>query len=99
MSPRPRMPGERPALGTLRHIINAQEAFKKKNHRYGSFAEMTAAQTLFLDVPTQGNTFKRRGYRFELQSTGDSFRVVAQPQAGGLRPFVADESGYIQLEE
>ena len=99
MSPRPRMPGERPALGTLRHIINAQEAFKKKHHRYGTFAEMAAAQTLFLDTNPQANTFTRRGYKFELQSTSDSFRVVALPQSGGLRPFVADESGYIQLEE
>ena len=98
MSPRPRMPGERPALGTLRHIINAQEAFKKKNHRYGTFAEMAAAQTLFLDVHPQANTFSRRGYKFELQTDGDSFHVVALPQGGGLRPFVATESGYIQEE-
>jgi hypothetical protein len=60
---------------------------------------MAAAQTLFLDVPTQGNGFRRRGYKFEMQSTGDGFHVVAQPQQGGLRAFVADESGYIQLEE
>ena len=99
MSPRAIMPAERPAIATLRHIINAQEAYKKRNHRYGTFAEMAAAQTLFLDVQAQGASFRRRGYKFELQTTGDGFRALALPQVAGPRPFVGDESGYIQVEE
>ena len=90
---------EAPAIATLRHIINAQETFKKRHHRYGTFAEMATAQSLFLDVPAQGGSFHRRGYKFELQATADSFRVVALPQVAGPRPFVGDESGYIQVEE
>ena len=99
MSPRALMPAERPAIATLRHIINAQEAYKKQHRRYGTFAEMATAQTLFLDVPAQGGSFHRRGYKFELQATGDSFKALALPQVAGPRPFVGDESGYIQVEE
>ena len=99
MSPRALMPAERPAIATLRHIINAQEAYKKQHRRYGTFGEMVTAQTLFLDVPAQGGSFHRRGYKFELQATGDSFKILALPQVAGPRPFVGDESGYIQVEE
>ena len=95
-SPRPLVPAEAPAIATLRHILQAQEAFKQSTGRYGTFSEMAAARNLFLDVAPQANVFQRRGYRFELQLSGDSFRVVAKPQMAGPRPFVGDESGYIR---
>jgi hypothetical protein len=87
---------ERPAVGTIRHVINAEEAFHKKNGRYGSLAEMASAQTLFLDVPHRGGSFQRAGYRFELTLEGDSFKVVAMPMNPSRRPFIGDDSGFIR---
>jgi hypothetical protein len=87
---------ERPAVGTIRHLINAEEAFHKKHGRYGTVGEMATAQTLFLDVPHQGGGFQRAGYRFELTLDGDSFKVVAMPMNPGRRPFIGDDSGYIR---
>ncbi|HJS58871.1 MAG TPA: hypothetical protein VKA01_12285, partial [Vicinamibacteria bacterium] len=95
-TPRNLAPTERPAVGTMRHIIDAQESFHKRNSRYGDLAEMKQAGTLFLDVPFQPNGFIRRGYRFEVSSTGSGFRVAAIPVAGGGRPFTADDSGIIR---
>ena len=95
-TPRNLAPAERPAVGTMRHIIDAQESFHKRNNRYGDLAEMKQAGTLFLDVPFQPNGFIRRGYRFEVSSTGSGFRVAAIPVAGGGRPFTADDSGNIR---
>ena len=80
----------------MRHIIDAQESFHKRNNRYGDLTEMKQAGTLFLDVPFQPNGFIRRGYRFEVSSTGSGFRVAAIPVAGGGRPFTADDSGNIR---
>ena len=95
-TPRNLAPAERPAVGTMRHIIDAQESFHKRNNRYGDLAEMKQAGTLFLDVPFQPNGFIRRGYRFEVSATGEGFRVAAIPVAGGGRPFTADDSGNIR---
>ena len=99
LSPRPRIPMEAPAIATLRHIINAEEAFNRKNGRYGTFAEMAAARTLFLNQPAEERSFHRKGYKFELQLTGDGFRVMAHPQFAGGRPFVGDDTAYIDVEE
>jgi serine/threonine protein kinase len=95
-SPRPLVPEEAPAIATLRHILQAQEAFNQSTGRYGNFTEMAAARNLFLDLSPQANAFQRRGYRFDLQVSGGGFRVVAQPQMAGPRPFVGDDSGYIR---
>jgi hypothetical protein len=94
-SPERQAPLERPAVGTLRHIVNAQEAFHRRNGRYGTFTELARAQTLFLDVPHDGGSFQRAGYRFELALGGDGFKVTAMPLGPGPRPFHADDSGYI----
>jgi hypothetical protein len=90
------VPGEVPAIAVLRHVMNAQGLFQKKNGRYGSIADLAGARILPLDVPTSGNTFTRKGYRFELETGGDSFRIIAVPEATGPRPFIGDESGYIR---
>ena len=47
----------------------------------------------------QARQFLRANYRFDLVLEGDSFRVTAVPTGGGLRPFVGDDSGYIQVAE
>ena len=95
MPPRP----EFPAVATLRHVMNAQEAFYKKENRYGTLPELKSAGLLRLDVPFQARPFLRANYRFDLVVEGDSFRVTALPTGGGLRPFVGDDSGYIQVAE
>jgi hypothetical protein len=94
--PRNLLPAERPAVSTMRHLIDAQESYYKRNNRYGNLAELKTAGTLFLDVPFQPNGFVRRGYRFEVQSSGTGFRIAAVPVAPGGRPFTGDDSGIIR---
>jgi serine/threonine protein kinase len=95
-SPRNLLPIEMPAVATLRHLITFEEAFQKKEGRYGSIAEMMQSHGLRLDVAPQANTFQRRGYRFELKVTGDGFQVTAIPVSPGPRPFMGDDSGIIR---
>ncbi len=89
-------PVERPAVATMRHVIDAQESYYKRNNRYGNLTELKAAGTLFLDVSFQPTGFVRKGYRFEVQSTGSGFRVAAVPVVPGARPFTGDDSGRIR---
>ena len=87
---------ERPAVATMRHVIDAEESFYRRNNRYGNLGELKQAGTLFLDVPVQPNGFVRRGYRFEVASTGSGFRIAAIPVAVCGRPFIGDDSGMIR---
>jgi hypothetical protein len=82
-------------VNTLRLIVNAQEAFHSKNRRYGTLAELSSAQVLFLDVPPQGGVVMRPGYRINLELGEDGFRALATPLSGG-RFFVGDDSGFIR---
>jgi hypothetical protein len=95
LSPHPLAQNERPAVATMRHIINAEEAFNKQHGHYGTLAEMSN-KTLFLDVAHQGGAFQRAGYRFNLTVTGDGFKVLAMPMSAGGRPFTGDDSGFIR---
>jgi serine/threonine protein kinase len=95
LSPHPLGQNERPAVATMRHIINAEEAFNKQHGHYGTLAEMSN-KTLFLDVAHQGGAFQRAGYRFNLTVTGDGFKVLAMPMSAGGRPFIGDDSGFIR---
>ncbi len=95
-TPRSLMPVERPAVATLRHLLDAQEAFYRKTNHYGQLAELAKAGTLFLDVPLQTTSFVRRGYRFEMKTAGDGFRATAVPLTPGSRPFLGDDSGIIR---
>jgi serine/threonine-protein kinase len=96
-SPRALAPVERPAVATIRHLINAQEAYHRKRSRYGSLSDMASAQSLFLDVPFQATSFRRGGYNFELTTEPDGFRVVAMPTSPNGRPFIGDDSGIIRV--
>ena len=96
-SPRALAPVERPAVATIRHLINAQEAYHRKRNRYGSLSDMASAQALFLDVPFQPTSFRRGGYNFEMTVEPDGFRVVAMPTSPNGRPFVGDDSGFIRV--
>jgi serine/threonine-protein kinase len=94
-SPRDLTPFERPAVATIRHLIDRQEAFRRREGRYGTFDDLGRSGP-FLDVPAQTSTFQRRGYRFALTVEGDGFSIVAEPTAPGPRSFVGDDSGYIR---
>jgi tRNA A-37 threonylcarbamoyl transferase component Bud32 len=91
-SPRNLTRPERPAVATVRYLMNAQEAYQKRNGRYASLAELGAR----LDVKTSGNSFTRAGYRFTLTTEDDGFEVNAEPLNPGPRPFVGDDSGFIR---
>jgi hypothetical protein len=94
-SPRNLTTFERPAVATIRHLIDRQEAFRRREGRYATFDDLGRSGP-FLDVPTQTSTFQRRGYRFVLSLEGDGFSIVAEPTAPGPRSFVGDDSGYIR---
>jgi predicted Ser/Thr protein kinase len=94
-SPRALAPAERPAVATIRHLIDRLEAFHRREGRYAGLADLRTAG-LALDVPVSGNTFQRRGFRFELTVESDGFRVTATPLAPSGRSFVGDDSGYIR---
>jgi len=90
--PRASHPAERQAIFVLLNVISFEEAFRRSHGRYGTFTEILPAGA----APPSPTGFQRHGYRFELKADKDSFQVVATPVALGLRPFVADDSGYVQ---
>jgi hypothetical protein len=94
-SPHDLVPIERPAVAALRHIINAEDIYKNRHGHYGSFTEMSSAQSMYLDVPVQAKTFQRKGYKFELTLEEDGFKVLAIPTHVGGRAFQGDETGFI----
>jgi protein kinase-like protein len=100
---RPRSPAnlgvraEKAAVATLRHLINAELAFQKREGRYGNLSEIIGARLAHLDVKHSGNGFERAGYRFELTTKDDGFEAVALPQSTSLRPFKGDDSEYITV--
>src|SRR5262249_29867876 len=95
--PHTNQPAERQAIYVLLNVINFEETYQRKNGRYGTFKEVLPAGA---SMPAP-NAFQRHGYRFELQADKDSFQVTARPLPvnHGLQPFVADDSGYVRVEE
>jgi hypothetical protein len=94
-SPRNLAPVERPAVATLRYLMTLEEAFHRKQGRYGSLAELQA-EGLRLDVPVAAGGFQRKAHRFELRLSEDGYEVTALPLAPGPRPFIGDDSGIIR---
>ena len=94
-SPRVLAPAERPAVATIRHLIDRMEAFHRREGRYAGLGDLSAAG-LALDVPVSGNTFQRRGFRFEVTVESDGFRITATSLSPSGRSFVGDDSGYIR---
>jgi hypothetical protein len=95
-SPRDLGPGERPAVATLRHVMDREEVYKKATGRYGTLVEMARASGFGLDVPYAATSFQRKGYRFDLTLEEDGFKLTAVPAGPGPRAFRGDDSGYIQ---
>ena len=85
---------ERPAVAALRHEINAETAFQKRNGRYGSLQDLKNAGLLSLDVPLSGDGFVRRNYSFSLRLEDDGFTVTAMSKSMG-RAFHGTDSGFI----
>jgi len=95
-SPRDLGQGERPAVATLRHVMDREEAYKKATGRYGTLSEMARTSGFGLDVQYTATAFSRKGYRFELTVEEDGFKITAVPAGPGPRSFLGDDSGYIR---
>ncbi len=96
--PRDVAPIERPAVGTLLHLMFMEQAYQRQNGRYGNLRELKAAGLLRLDVPFANGVFERMRYRFELTGSGSEYKATATPLVGG-RPFVADDNGFVRVDE
>jgi len=84
--------------GNLRAVVAAEVAFQAAHGWYtSSFDELTQAKPAFLE----GDWFNpRKGYKFSLSGTGDSFKVTAEPAnlvRSGQRYFFVDESGVVRF--
>jgi serine/threonine-protein kinase len=96
---RPRIPAdvtgpERRAAFNLLNMMRFQEAYQRKNGRYGNFKE-----TLPVNVPS-GNVLHNAGYKFELSVESDGFKIVATPLSlAGLRPLLVDDSGFVRFAD
>jgi serine/threonine protein kinase len=96
---RPRIPAEvsgpeRRAAFNLLNMMRFQEAYQKKNGRYGTFKE-----TLPISVES-GTSLRNAGYKFELTVESDGFKIVATPTSlAGLRPLLGDDSGFVRFAD
>ncbi|MGE0456213.1 MAG: protein kinase [Vicinamibacteria bacterium] len=90
-------PLEKPAVATLRHLMNAQEAYYQQHSRYASLAELLRDRFAALDVAQSRDSFTRRGYRFSMTIEEDGFTIRALPVERGPRPFVGDDTGFIRV--
>ncbi len=96
--PRDVAPVERPAVGMLLHLMFMEQAYQRQNGRYGNLHELKTAGLLRLDVPFANGVFERKHYRFELSGSGSEYKATATPLMGG-RPFVADDNGFVRVDE
>jgi serine/threonine protein kinase len=92
-------PAERPAVSTLLYLHGAQEAFHRKEARYGTLRELSDAGLLAVDVPFETSGFVRARYAFRLSVEPDGYRIEALPQPGPGRPFVVDDSGFVRVKD
>jgi hypothetical protein len=90
---------ERPAVATLLYVNSVQEAFHRKNGRYGTLRELADAGLLALDVAFDATGFKRARYAFKVAVEADGYRADALPLGPIGRPFLVDDSGIVRLEE
>jgi serine/threonine-protein kinase len=90
---------ERPAVGTLLHFHQAEEAFHRKNGRYGNPRELADAGLLRLDVPVSAEGFRRARYGFRVTAGAGAYRADALPLAGTGRAFMVDDSGFVRLPD
>jgi serine/threonine protein kinase len=97
--PRDVAPAERPAVATLLHIMFVEQAYQRQNGRYGNLHDLKTAGLLHLDVAFAAGQFERRQYRFQLTGDGSEYKVTATPLTMGPRPFIADDNGFVRVDE
>ena len=90
---------ERPAVGTLLHLHQAEEAYHRKNGRYGNPRELADAGLLRLDVPVSAEGFRRARYGFRVTAGADGYRAEALPVGATGRAFMVDDSGFVRLPD
>jgi eukaryotic-like serine/threonine-protein kinase len=101
---------ERPAVATLLHVHSAQEAFHRRNGRYGDLRELADAGLFFLDVPFDARGFRRASrrtpgggpgaeYEFGLAVESDGYRMEATPRGPVGRALLVDDSGFVRLRD
>jgi len=90
---------ERPAVGTLLHLHQAQESYHRRNGRYGTPRELADAGFLRLDVPVSAEGFRRARYGFRVTASADSYRADAVPLGATGRAFMVDDSGFVRLPD
>jgi hypothetical protein len=95
-SPRDLMPVERPAVATIRYVIERQELLKRRTGHYGTLNELVRTADFRLDVAHGPQAFQRRGYKFEMESDAESFKLTATPLGPNGRSFTGDDSGIIR---
>jgi serine/threonine-protein kinase len=86
-------PPEKRAVAVLLNVLQYQALHHQRTGRYGDFKQILPRQVA---TPT---VIEHAGYRFDLTVEPNEFKVVATPQAGGLRGFVTDESGFIRYAD
>jgi hypothetical protein len=91
--PRDVTPAERRAVFVLLNVIHYQALHRQRTGKYGTFQQVLPRQ-----VPA-GGAFEHAGYRFDMTVESDGFKVVATPQAMGLRGFVADDAGFVRYAD
>ena len=95
--PIPRHPGERVGLRVTHGLMLGEATYRRRTGRYGGLAELRSVFPQ-LRVAAGQHTFQYRGYRFELSSSADSYKIMAVSLDPGLRTFTADsESDYITV--
>jgi serine/threonine protein kinase len=91
--PRTRYPkglagSERAAVLAMRHIVARQHDHYRASGSYGTLRDM--------GLSVSGNSFARKGYRFELKVAEDGYTLTAIPIGASGRPFTADDTGLIR---
>jgi hypothetical protein len=86
-------PPEKRAVAVLLNVLQYQALHHQRTGRYGDFKQILPRQV------TTPNVIEHAGYRFDLTVEPNEFKVVATPQAGGLRGFVTDETGFIRYAD
>jgi hypothetical protein len=91
--PRDVTPAEKRAVAVLLNVLQYQAVHRQRTGRYGDFKQILPRQV------ANPNLIEHAGYRFDLTVEPDGFKVVATPQAGGLRGLVADDTGFVRYAD
>jgi serine/threonine protein kinase len=91
--PRDVTPAERRGVFVLLNVLHYQALHRQRTGTYGNFQQVLPRQV------ASPNRFDHAGYRFDMTVEPDGFKVVATPQAMGLRGFVADDTGIIRYAD